>query len=53
MFVNGRNMFQSVQNYLFISYSCHSQYFNSQNLTGNYLESCAENNFNEIAVHVA
>ena len=50
MFVNGRGVFQSAQNHLFVSYSCHRQYFNSQNLTGNYFESCAEILLHEIAV---
>jgi hypothetical protein len=53
MFVHGRGMFQSAQNYLLVSYSCHNQYFNSQNLTGNCFESCAESLLHEIVVHVA
>jgi len=53
MFVNGRGMFQSAQNHLFVSYPYHSQYFSSQNLTGNYFENCAEILLHEIAVRSA
>jgi hypothetical protein len=53
MFVNERGMVQSAQNHLFVSYSYHSQYFNSPNLRSNYFEKCAEIILHEIVVRSA